>query len=915
MATPLLVTKMHIPPARPELVQRPHLVERLSESLCQNQGFGRTLTLISAPAGFGKTTLLSEWMCALTPSPLPVGEGAGVRVAWLSLDEGDSDPARFLAYFAAALHADAPQPPLPLEESVVALINQLSAIPQPIVLVLDDYHFITAQAIHDALTFLLDHMPANLHLVIATRADPPLPLPRLRARGQLTELRQADLRFTPNEAAEFLERVLGVEFSADDVTALASRTEGWIAGLQLAAVSMQGRDDLASFIRAFTGSNRHILDYLGEEVFQRQSEDVQRFLLQTSILEQLCGPLCDAVLETDGSQAVLEYLERANLFVVPLDDNREWYRYHRLFAELLRSRLQEVQTSLAPALHLRASEWCEHNGQVGRAIEHALSAGDFERATRLVEQVAQATLVRGEMVTFLDWMDALPDHLVRTRPALGLFHAWALLMSGHSLDVIEARLESISQGTDLAPGRVAIVRAFVSMYQGNMSGMAELCQQALEQLAEDEPFWRNAAAWMLSGVQVAEGDFDTSRQTLTRLAQMSRQSGNVIITVGALNQLAEVHLRLAQLHQAKAIYERALSLASDEHGRRLPMAGTSLIGLGELEREWNDLEAASRYLLEGIDLASQWPAVALDGYITLARTRQAQGNVSGADDMMQIAGQAAERFDITEADDWMVAMARAQLWVMQGKVDAAARWSEERKLDQDDVARALDDRDDYVHYHLRKYEYLVWARILLAQGQAEQVLRVLEPLCQRMEQQKRTRLWLESLMLQALALSQIQAEGGAAGESDQAFDALERALSLAEPGGYVRLFVDEGEPMQRLLSDFKARFSEQCHKPIEEASRRLLAYVERLLAAFASPPTLPDQSTVGPSQPGMVEPLSQRELEVLRLLPTELSSAEMADELVVSVNTLRTHLKNLYGKLGVHSRYEALARAKEAGLL
>ncbi|MBN1886885.1 MAG: tetratricopeptide repeat protein [Thermoflexales bacterium] len=902
MATPLLVTKLYIPPARPELVRRPHLVERLSESLCPNQGFGRALTLISAPAGFGKTTLLSEWIGALTPSPLPVGEGAGVRVAWLSLDESDNDPARFLAYFAAALHGDAPQPPSPPEELMAALINQLSATGQLTVLVLDDYHFITTQAIHDALAFLLDHMPANLHLVIATRADPPLPLPRLRARGQLTELRQADLRFTPAEAAEFLRRVLGVKFSTDEVAALASRTEGWIAGLQLAAVSMQGRDDVASFIRAFTGSNRHILDYLGEEVLQRQSEDVQRFLLQTSILEQLCGPLCDAVLAADGSQAVLEYLERANLFVVPLDDHREWYRYHRLFAELLRSRLQEVQPSLAPTLHLRASEWCEHNGQPAAAIEHALSAGDFERATRLVEQVAQATLVRGEMVTFLGWMDALPDHLVHARPTLGLFHAWALLLSGHSMDVIEARLESISRDTGLAPGKVAVVRAFVSMFQGQTSGMAELCRQALAHIPEDEPFWRNAAAWMLSASQVSEGDFETSCQTLADLALASQQSGDVIIAVGALNQLAEVHMRLAQLHQAKAIYERALSVASDKQGRRMPVAGTTLIGLGELEREWNDLDAARSYLVEGIELAAQWPAAAMEGYLALARVRQAQGNAGGADDMMQSARQAAVQFDITEADDWMVAITQTQLWVMRGNIEAAIRWSKARKLDQDDVAGVLDDRDDYVNYHLRKYEYLVWVRVLLAQRQAERALGVLEALRQRMEQQKRTRLWLESLMLEALALSHIQ--------SEQALDTLERALSLAEPGGYVRLFVDEGEPMRVLISDFGLRISERHRREPTEACRRLLAYVERLLTAFGSTPTQP-----GSDQSGMIEPLSERELEVLRLLPTELSNAEMADELVVSVNTLRTHLKNLYGKLGAHSRYEAIARAKEAGWL
>ncbi len=941
MAILLLTTKLYVPPVRPELAPRPRLIERLNTGLrtaCK-------LTLISAPPGFGKTTLISEWIAS---RELPA------RVAWVSLDEGDNDPARFLAYLIAALQTvegdigkgvlDAlPSPATApaslrehpgaepsgrgtgewIEELVTTLINQIASVPGPLVLVLDDYHLITAQPTHAAVAFLLDHLPGNLHMVIATRSDPPLPIARLRARGQLIELRQTDLRFTPEEATEFLNQVMQTELSANDVTALTSRTEGWIAGLQMAAlalqarlpqvclpqarVSTQGRNELSSFVAAFTGSQHYILDYLMEEVFQRQPENVCSFLLQTSILERMSGPLCDAVISAPplpgerSSQTMLERLEHANLFVFSLDDHQRWYRYHRLFADLLRKRLYEVHADLVPTLHRRASEWYEQNGHRAEAIDHAISASDLERAARLVEQVAEATLMRSEIVTLLSWVEKLPDELVRARPDLCVSHAWALLISGQPLDVVQSRLKDIDTSSTLMAGKMALLRACIAGFQGQISVTAELALHALEQLPEDNLFMRINAAWLLSNTIVATGDFDAAKLAFNELARTSLQAGDVMIAVGALCHLAEVHLRLAELHKARPAYDKAIAIATDVQGQRLPIAGEALVGLGDLCRELNELEAALHYSLEGIELARlwRWPQAML-GYITLARIRQTQGKIEDADEAIETARQLAIQTDATDIDDVGVAMYRAQLWVGQGNLDAAQHWARGRGLDEGIDPIELDRKDDFISYHLRKYEYLILARLLLAQNQPDKVLSLLEPLLSRMEQQGRTRLVIETLMLKALAL---QAQGKLA----PALATLERALSLAEPGGYIRLFADEGQPMAQLL---------------REAAGRGIAprYTAKLRAAFAktteeqrAPETAPLPSVS--AQPSLVEPVSERELQVLRLLASGLSNPEIAQQLYVAVSTVRSHAKSIYGKLNVHGRWEAVQRAKELGLL
>ena len=973
MATPMLTTKLYIPPVRPELVSRPRLIERLNAALVLDplswgqrtqgdkyRGLHRKLTVISAPAGFGKTTLLSEWASDFR---FPIsdfglgGEDISIenrkskiqnRVAWVSLDKGDNDPARFWAYFIAALQTiqadmgeaalamlQSPQPP-PIETLLTSLINEIAEIANPFALILDDYHLlIEAQPIHDALAFLLDHLPPQMHLVIATRADPPLPIARLRGRGQVTELRQADLCFTLDEAAAFLNQVMGLELSVDDVAALASRTEGWISGLQMAAVSMQGREDTASFIQAFAGSDRYILDYLVEEVLHRQPDSIQTFLLQTAILDRLNAPLCNALLDwklevggwklegdqyptsnlqpfdsaqgepPTSSQQILEYLERANLFIVPLDDRREWYRYHRLFADLLRQRLHQAHPDLVPTLHRKASEWHEHNGLMAEAIDHALSAEDFERAADLVEQVAEATLMRSEVATFLNWVEALPDELVRARPTLCVFHAWALLWRGLPLDDVESRLQEVGEDIDLTPGKVAALRGFMAIFQGQLARATELCRQALERLPEDDVFLRSISTWILSICELADGDLRAGSRALDEVVRMSQKAGNVMIAVPAVCHLAKLNMRQGQLHKAQAIYQQALELGTDESGRRLPIASEALIGLGELSYEWDDLESAARYLEESIELSEQWSeAAALDAYIPLAHVRQAQGDIDGVRDAIQKAQHIALKTDALEADDFLVALVQARLWVTQGNLEAAMRWAEERGLvlsqpkgeaegsEKRSDSPESEESDDFFSSRLRKYEHLVLARLLLAQDRPDDALALLEPLLPRMEQQGRKDLVIEIQMLKALAFQ-------AQGDIRQALIALEHALPLAEPGGFVRVFVDEGQPMARLLY---------------QAAARGIApeYAGKLLAAFpdAEPAAKPRQPQVE-----MIEPLSEREIEVLQLIAEGLSNREIAQKLFLSVNTVKVHTYNIYGKLSVHSRTQAVAQARALDIL
>jgi LuxR family maltose regulon positive regulatory protein len=935
MGTPILTTKLHVPSLRRDLVSRQRLLERL------NQGLHRRLTLVSAPAGFGKTTLLAEWIQGLER-----GGDSPVKVAWISLDHGDNDPARFSAYLievlgrAGELLAQASVPGLEFagsrlqEQHLVELINQVATQPEAFVLVLDDYHLITSQAIHDAVVYLVDHLPENLHLILATRADPPLPLPRLRARDHLIELRQSDLRFTTEESAAFLNNVMGLGLSGGDVAALEARTEGWIAGLQMASLAMQarlsagegqglGRSTRSDIIRALTGSHRFVLDYLIEEVLEQQPPPLQEFLLQTSILERLSGSLCDWVTgyresresgiapdflipHFPDSQSVLEHLEAANLFVVPLDDERRWYRYHRLFADLLRRRLGQRFPDLVPALHRRASIWHEQQGSMAEAIEHALAAHDFERAANLIEERVEETFMRSEVTTFLNWMKRLPDEEVRRRPTLCFFHAWGLLMSGRSLDAVDQRLRDLACIQDgeakggVMGGRMAAFHAYLMAFRADMHQAAELGQEALEHLPESDRFLRGVVAWILSLARIADGDLQDGTEALREVARMGQEIGNPMIAVTALCHQARLQARQGRLHRAREILERALHLATDSEGGRLPIASEALIGLGDLEREWNDLEAAAGHLAEGITLARQWSELAaFDAYFPLLRVRLAQGDVVGAREALNTSRQIARRSKATKLDDLVSELQQAYFSTTQGDFDAAMRWAESRGLVADRLLEphaSHEEGEDLIRARLRKYEHLILARLLIRQDRAGEALDLLEPLLAQAQALGRIDLTIEIQILRALAW---QAEG----QETQAMASLDEALSLAEPSGYVRIFLDEGEPLARLL---------------HQAATLGIAstYVATLLAALGGPESagLEASSASLPVQT-FVEPLSERELEVLRLLATGLSNPEIADELYIAVSTVRSHCKNIYGKLDVHRRWDAVQRGQDLGLI
>jgi len=913
MSTPILATKLYIPPPRPKSVRRPRLIERLNEGLRQDAGFARKLTLISAPAGYGKTALVSEWVAdceRLEPK---------VRAAWLSLDGGDSDPARFLTYLVAALQTlalrqaegvaanigewalgalQSPQPP-PTEAILTALINEIAAIPASFILVLDDYHVIDAPAVDvstsvdAALAFLLEHLPAQMHLVIATREDPALPLARLRARNQLTELRAADLRFTPAEAAEFLHQVMDLDISAEDIAVLETRTEGWIAGLQLAAISMRGRQDIAGFIRSFTGSHQFVLDYLVEEVLRQQPESVQAFLLRTSILDRMCGPLCDAVLHGDATrqprpsvsgQATLEYLEHANLFIVPLDNERRWYRYHHLLAGLLRQRLQ--QSDNVAEYHIRASQWYEDNSLEFEAFHHATAANDVERAERLMEGNGMPLHSRSAVNAILAWLASLPESVLDARPLLRVRSATMALTAGQTIGVeekLQAAEKALGQA-ELDPqtgdliGQIACARATLAVTRYQPEEMAVQARRALEYLLPENRRFRFTANWALSAAYRFQGDRAAARRALTEALSISESSTRMFSRILAVIHLGRLQELDNQFCQAAETYRRVLQMVSEQPQ---PNASDAHLGLARIYYEWNDLDAAEQYGQQGLLLAGQFDRTldrSIHCEVFLARLKLARGDVAGAAAMLAEAEQSVLQHNFVQR---MTEVAAAQVLVLlrQGDLVAAAHLVQTRDLP------------------------ISQARVLLAQGDAPAALALLKPLRQQMEAKDWKDERLKVMILQAVALH-------AHREKDQAVQLLGEALALAEPGGFTRLFVDEGPPMASLLT-------------AASAQGLMPGYVAKLLSAFgavAQPVSAGPQTSPGkgegrsPAQP-LIEPLSQRELEILRLIAQGLSNREIGARLFLALDTVKGHNRRIFDKLDVQRRTEAIARARELGLL
>jgi LuxR family transcriptional regulator, maltose regulon positive regulatory protein len=906
----ILATKLHAPSRRAALVPRPSLIERL------NKGLSRRLTLISAPAGFGKTTLAGEWIAA-----------CGRPSAWLSLEEGDSDFARFLVYIVAALRTIAPTigtgimaaletSKMSAAEPILAsLLNEMESIPDDFILVLDDLHAIDAAAVDDALAFILEHQPTRMHLVIVTREDPDLPLARLRARGQLTELRASDLRFTADEASGFFNQTMGLNLPAGSVAALEARTEGWIAGLQMAALSLQGRQDIDGFIQSFTGSHRFVLDYLLEEVLQRQTDRVRGFLLQTALLDSMCGALCDAVTGREDGTEMLDALERGNLFVVPLDDHRQWYRYHHLFAEVLRAHAAAAEPGVIQDLHRRASAWHERNGRQPDAIRHALAAGDHERAAGLIEMAAPAMEGTLQAPQWQGWVRALPDQQVRARPVLSTWYAFVLMGSG-DMEAAESRLSDAErwlahpaagmvipdeQQYRALPSIIAVARAYVAQALGDAEGTMRHARRALELLPETEVVRRQQATGLLGITCWARGDLEAAAVVFAEYNRKLRSIGNLPDAIGTAYVLADIRAAQGRLREAVRTLEQMLQFTEEQGGPLPPETADLYRELSELFIEQGELEAAGRCLEKIEDLGGRTVLLSWTHRLRVAQAliRQARGDLDGALARLDEAERVFVRTPLPVVRP--LAARRARIWIEQGRLEEARGWVRERGLSADDEPSFL-----------REYEHLTLARVLMARGGGDarpsrrQAARLLERLLQAAGDGGRTGSMIEIMLLQARLLD-------ADGDAPRALETLDRAVALAEPEGFVRLFADGGPSLAGMLERMASAHGGGA-VPRGAFLRKVLAAIERRSAAQAVT-VRPPPSLRGGGAAVVAPLLSARELEVLRLLAGELKGPEIARELYISLNTLRTHTKTIFGKLEVNTRLAAVRRARQLNLL
>ena len=906
MPTSILATKLYIPTTRAKVVIRSRLVEQLNDGLSS----GRKLTIISAPAGFGKTTLVSEWVV-----------NCGRPTAWVSLDEGDNDPARFLTYLITALQTIAPNigegvlgvlqsPQLPPTESILTLLlNEITTISDNFIVVLDDYHVADVKPIGNIITFLLDHIPPQMQLVITTREDPNLPLARLRARGQLTELRAADLRFTSFEAAEFLNSLMGLNLSAEDITALENRTEGWIAGLQLAALSLLGHQDTTSFIQSFTGSHHFVVDYLLEEVLKQQSENLQAFLLRTSILNHMCGSLCDDVLldPSASGQETLEYLEHANLFIVPLDNERHWYRYHHLFADLLRQRLGQSQTPEEIAqYHICASEWYEKTGDQAEAFGHLIAARDFSRAAGLAERSWQRMNENYQSAAWLGWVKQLPDELIRSRPVLCTQIAWGF-MDAHEVDASASRLrdaerclEGPSDGIVIVdqeqfrilPARIAFARCYNAQTQRDFVSAMKFAELVFNLIPEENHFLRAQTAAILGATYWANGNLEAACRSLSDWIESALKVGNFIFAIAGASGKADILAAQGHLREALRTLQQSLQLASKHEMEAQWVTAQNYLGVGMLYHEMGDDEAAALHIQKSFVLGDQfirvdWP---YRKNLAQARVSESAGDLETALDLLD----EAKRFYIKTLIPHTrpIDAIKARIYLKQGRLFKAEEWVNEQGLLVDDEL-----------IYLSEFEHITLARVLLAEYQSKRAetvilaaLNLLERLLKAAEDGKRMGSVIEILMTQVLVYQ-------AKGDTTQALASLERALTLAQPEGYFRIFIDEGDLMRSLLLDYR----KSSEKQPRSNGHELTSYIDKLLSAFAQPKDI--------LQSNLVEPLSQRESEVLRLIALGLSNREISERLFLALSSVKGHNQMIFSKLQVQSRTEAVARARELGLL
>jgi LuxR family maltose regulon positive regulatory protein len=914
-AARLLRTKVNIPRVHPEVIARPRLAAKLDE------GFGCKLILISAPAGFGKTTLISDWI-----------DTRKVPAAWISLDERENDPVRFWSYFILALQRlrgeigetaltmlQLTEPP-PIETILTELLNELVTWEDDFVLVLDDFHTIESQQVHHALAFLVENLPRKMHLVISTRADPPLHLPQLRVKRQLVEIRLENLRFTAQEATEFLNQVMELNLTVSDIAALDKLTEGWIAGLQLAALSLRGAEELTALIQSFSGKHRYVFDYLAQEVLERQDENLRRFLLETSILDQMNESLCDGVTGHAGSQSLLEKIEAANLFIVPLDQQRHWYRYHRLFADFLQARLQQDYPEDEVAkLHQRASAWYDQHGLATEAVSHALAAKDYTQAANLINGTALDMFRRSELVTLTRWLDALPDGQFRDHPRLNMVAAWAYLATGQGdqakahLGNLETALgvnadgspESLALPADVRGtlGEISIIRASMAFSQMDIQQVIRLSQQANNYLDENVAAGlfntrlalRGVAAFNLALTFEFMGEVGEASQAHKETIGLCREDQNLHILPMAMSHLAQLQMIQGRLTQAEQTYREALRTV-EQIKRPSPLTGMAYTGLGNLLCERNDLIRARSYLEEGIKYGRQWNQweILISGYTGMARWNTAQGDLNGAWREIQELVNLSKRSQVQWATPAIDAY-RAMIAIRRGDPQTASEWVK-------GMAWATQDEVPYV----REAEAIILGRVLLGQGKVEEADHLTNRLLVSAEAGGRWGRVIEILVLRAMLML-------AENRQDQALSLLERALSKAEPEGYVRIFLDDGAPMAKMLREAID------HQICPEYAHRLLdAYElssEKLEMESGDQPAFSVDQIRRENERALPldDLLTDRERDVLRLIAEGLTNQEIADRLVISLNTVKTHVKSIYHKLDVRNRAEAATKAQILG--